>query len=111
MSCISFIYVILQLFLRVFFHRLHNHPHSNQHRFQRLNQSENPAGSRFEVHPCLLTSHVEIGVILFAEREGECGDVIITAEVILLNLVRTSAETLLWTIRTPMRLSLLHAAP
>ena len=50
-------------------------------------------------------------MILFAERESECGDVVIPAEMILLKVLRVSAETLLWTVRTLIARLLFHAAP
>jgi hypothetical protein len=95
----------------VLFQRFNDHPHAHQHRLECLNDRENPAGNTLEVHPSLLTPDVEIGMILFAERESKCRDVMIPAKMILLKVLRASAETLFGTIWTSIGQSLFHAAP
>jgi hypothetical protein len=96
----------------MFFERIHNHPHTNQHGLQCLQQSDGFVGCVGKIDSRLTAHDMKLIMVLTAERQKEPTDMILPPEVVLLNALRAAAETSLRALGTlSTRARWFHTAP
>jgi len=112
MSCSFVICLFLRLFFDLLLHCLNYHPHSNQLGFQRLYLRDELVLLFAKIDACSPTVGVILRMICTAESKPQPRNVLSPSDVVVFELQRTAAETLLWTIGTMLTRTLrFHAAP
>jgi hypothetical protein len=105
-------WLFLLLLPDLLLHCLNDHPHSNQLGFESLYLRKQLILLFAKIDACPPTVRVKLRMIGLAVGEPEPRNVLSTSEVVVFEVLRTAAETLLRTIGTMFARSLrFHAAP